>query len=182
MSETDMGMDMGSGRDPCLQKAHAGANGENCAKSVGYSRIMLLGECHCGKSSIIRALTHEEYRPRKALAPVYFRNFVDTPSEFLESRRFFRALITASAHCDALVFVQDATRSWCMLHPGLARMFNRKVVGVISKCDHERANVERARRFLANTGVRDVVEARLHEEGGAEILREALAAHGIVAG
>ena len=155
---------------------------ENPARVPAYARIMLVGESHCGKSSIIRALTHEEYRPRKALAPVYFRNFVDTPSEFLENRRFFRAFITASAHCDAIVFVQDATRSWCMLHPGLARMFNRKVVGVISRSDHERANVERARRFLANTGVRDVVEARLREEGGSEKLREALAAHGIVAG
>ncbi len=164
-----------------LQEETGGAEA-NLAKAPAYARIMLVGESHCGKSSIIRSLTHEEYRPRKALAPIYFRNFVDTPGEFLENRRFFRALITASAHCDALVFVQDATRSWCMLHPGLARMFNRKVVGVITKCDQERANVERARRFLANTGVRDIVEARLLEPRGPEALRTALAEHGIVAG
>lgn len=176
MSESDLKAQTGE-RPGLAEKP-----GEGESKVPGYARVMLVGESHSGKSSVIRALTHEEYRPRKALAPVYFRNFVDTPSEFLENRRFFRALITASAHCDALVFVQDATRSWCMLHPGLARMFNRKVVGVITKCDHERANVERARRFLANTGVKDLVEARLHEPEGPEGLRRALAEHGIVAG
>ena len=178
MSEADIE----AGKAGKILQEGTGRGEESPAKAPVYARIMLVGESHCGKSSIIRALTHEEYRPRKALAPVYFRNFVDTPGEFLENRRFFRALITASAHCDALVFVQDATRSWCMLHPGLARMFNRKVVGVITKCDHERANVERARRFLANTGVRDIVEARLHEPRGPEELRAALAGHGIVAG
>ena len=35
-------------------------------------------------------------------------------------------------------------------------MFNRRVIGVITKIDLPEANPERARRFLHNAGVRDM--------------------------
>ena len=121
-------------------------------------KTMFIGEWRSGKSSLIRALSGAEYAPRKVLAVDFFREFVNTPSEFLENRRFYPALITASADCDVLVFVQDATRTFCQIPPGFASMFNRRVIGVITKIDLPEANVERARRFLRNDNMKTIYE------------------------
>ncbi len=138
-------------------------------------RTMLIGESHSGKSSLIRALTGEAYEPRKALALQYFHNFVDTPGEFLENRRFFRFLLTASQEVDILLFAQDATRIICMLRPGFATMFNREVVGVITKCDHVQADIVRARRLLTYTGLHHLIETDVKTGRGLDELRAELA-------
>ena len=156
-----------------------GLRGCDGATDTGAARqpvIMLIGEGHSGKSTVIQALTGQDYRPRQALAPVYFRNFVDTPGEFLENRRFYRSLITASMTCDILLFIQDATRSSCLLPPGFAAMFNRVVAGFVSKCDHEQANIARAEKFLRNAGVKTILHGALHTQGGADAVQAHLAA------
>lgn len=134
-------------------------------------RIMLIGEWKSGKSSLIRALSGADYTPRKVLAVDFFGRFVNTPSEFLENRRFYPALITAAADCDLLVFVQDAVRRSCQIPPAFASMFNRRVIGVITKTDLPDADVRRARRFLENAGVRDIFCVSVTEGSGMDELR-----------
>lgn len=137
---------------------------------------MFIGEWKSGKSTLIRALSGESYAPRKVLALDYFRNFVNTPSEFLENRRFYPALITAAADCDMLVFVQMATRSTCQIPPSFASMFNRRVIGVITGADLPGANLERARRFLKNAGVKEMFCVDAAGGAGMEELRMAVEA------
>lgn len=140
--------------------------GKTCPK------IMLIGERHSGKSTLVRILTGlDDYVPRKVFALEYVRNIVDTPSEYLENRRFYRSLITTSGMCDILLFVQDATRPSCQMAPGFAAMFNRRIVGLITKCDLPGANVSLARRFLTNAGVRDILEVNLKDPRDAVRLR-----------
>ena len=137
-------------------------------------RIMLIGEWRSGKSTLIRTLSRSDYRPRKVFAVEHHGDFVNTPSEFLENRRWYPALITASAHCDTLIFVQDATRTTCQIAPALAAMFNRKVIGVITKTDLPEANVGRADRFLRNAGVREIIPVSLATGEGVAGLRHLL--------
>ena len=137
-------------------------------------RIMLIGEWRSGKSTLIRTLSRSDYRPRKVFAVEHHGDFVNTPSEFLENRRWYPALITASAHCDTLVFVQDATRTTCQIAPAFAAMFNRKVIGVITKTDLPEANVSRAERFLRNAGVREIFPVSLATGEGVAWLRHLL--------
>ena len=137
-------------------------------------RVMLIGEWRSGKSTLIRILSRSDYRPRKVFAVDHHGDFVNTPSEFLENRRWYPALITASAHCDILIFVQDATRTTCQIAPSLAAMFNRKVIGVITKTDLPEANVARAERFLRNAGVRDMYAVSLATGDGIDGLRQEL--------
>ncbi|MBR6626015.1 MAG: ethanolamine utilization protein EutP [Mailhella sp.] len=137
-------------------------------------RIMLIGEWRSGKSTLIRTLSRSDYRPRKVFAVEHHGDFVNTPSEFLENRRWYPALITASAHCDTLIFVQDATRTTCQIAPALAAMFNRKVIGVITKTDLPEANVSRAERFLRNAGVREIFPVSLATGEGVAGLRHLL--------
>lgn len=134
-------------------------------------KVMLIGEWHSGKSTLIRALSDPGYMPRKVLALDFYRNFVNTPSEFLENRRFYPALITASADCDILAFVQDATRSTCQMPPAFAAMFNRRVIGVITKTDAPTANQLRARTFLLNTGVKEIFSVSATQDTGLDELR-----------
>ena len=135
---------------------------------------MLIGEWRSGKSTLIRTLSRSDYRPRKVFAVEHHGDFVNTPSEFLENRRWYPALITASAHCDTLIFVQDATRTTCQIAPALAAMFNRKVIGVITKTDLPEANVGRAERFLRNAGVREIIPVSLATGQGVAGLRHLL--------
>ena len=135
---------------------------------------MLIGEWRSGKSTLIRTLSRSDYRPRKVFAVEHHGDFVNTPSEFLENRRWYPALITASAHCDTLIFVQDATRTTCQIAPALAAMFNRKVIGVITKTDLPEANVSRAERFLRNAGVREIFPVSLATGEGVAGLRHLL--------
>lgn len=137
-------------------------------------KMMFIGETRVGKSSLIRALSHEEYAPRRALAVDYVGQFINTPGEFLENRWFYNALITSSADCDILAMVQDATRSSSLFPPLFASMFNRKVVGVITKVDDGASLPARARRFLSSAGVQDVVHTSIKTGEGLEILREML--------
>ena len=137
-------------------------------------RIMLIGEWRSGKSTLIRTLSRSDDRPRKVFAVEHHGDFVNTPSEFLENRRWYPALITASAHCDTLIFVQDATRTTCQIAPALAAMFNRKVIGVITKTDLPEANVGRAERFLRNAGVREIIPVSLATGEGVAGLRHLL--------
>lgn len=134
-------------------------------------RIMFIGEERAGKSSLIRALSRSAYTPRKVLALDFFGRFVNTPGEFLENRRFYPALITAAADCDLLVFVQDALRRTCLIPPAFASMFNRRVIGVVTKMDLPGAETERARRFLEQAGVKDIFCVSVTQGTGMDALR-----------
>ena len=117
---------------------------------------MLMGERGVGRRTIARLLGCTVPDLRRTMAVEYAGEFVFPPPEFLENRRFYCALITL-AECAAILFVQDATRPTSAFPPGFARIFNRTVVGVISKTDMETANTERARRFLQSAGTKQIV-------------------------
>ncbi len=137
-------------------------------------KTMLIGEWRSGKSSLIRALSGSDYTPRKVLALDFYRDFVNTPSEFLENRRFYPALITASADCDILLFVQDCVRSSCQMPPAFASMFNRRVIGIMTKVDLPGGDLNRARKFLLNTGVREILAVSVVSGEGLDELRTLL--------
>ena len=137
-------------------------------------KIMLVGEWKSGKSTLIRFLSDGEYRPRKVFALDYHGRFINTPSEFLENRRFYLSLITASADCGALLFVQAADRSTSQLPPQFASMFNRVVLGVVTKIDLPEARAGLARRFLENAGVRRILEVSAVTGAGLGDLKNAL--------
>ena len=136
---------------------------------------MLIGEWHSGKSSLIRMLSGKDYRSRKVFALDFFEGFVNTPSEFLENRRFYPSLITASADCGILLFLQAADRKSSQLPPMFASMFNRSVFGVVTRLDCPNADAGLARLFLQNAGVRRIFEVNAASGAGIGALREALA-------
>ena len=116
-------------------------------------RIMLIGENGVGRRSLARALGFALLPLQRPMAVEYAGPFVFPPPEFLENRRFYRALITTSMECGVLLLLQDATRRTSVFPPGFARIFNRRVIGVVTKTDSPDADPVRARRFLQNAGL-----------------------------
>ena len=138
------------------------------------NKMMLIGETFVGKSSLIQALSEDDYIPRRAMAVDFHEQFINTPGEFLENRRFYPALITSSVDCNILALVQDVTRSNSLFPPLFASMFNRKVIGIISKSDTQNVNMDRAERFLKNSGVRQIIYTSSKTGEGLDLLQQIL--------
>ena len=142
--------------------------------------MMLIGETGAGKSALIRALSGGDFSPRKAMAVEFCGQFINTPGEFLENRRFYPALITTAADCDILAMLQDAARKSSLFPPKFAVIFNRKVVGVVTKVDTAGADVQRAERFLRNAGASEIIPVSVKTGFGLDALRLCFFLAGII--
>ena len=58
--------------------------------------------------------------------------------------------------------------------PAFASMFNRRVIGIITRIDAPDADPDRARRFLENAGVREILAVSVEQGAGMEELRAIL--------
>lgn len=138
-------------------------------------RLMFVGATGAGKRSLIRALRDEDLPPHRPMAINYHGPYINTPGEFLENRRFYSALITASADCDVVVFVQDANRRTSRFPPLFASAFNRRVIGIVTKISTTGADVARAERFLRQAGTREILYVDITTREGLDAI-ESLAA------
>ena len=134
-------------------------------------RIMIMGERGAGRRSLARALGQAPVFMPQPLAVEYAGRFIIPPPEFLENRRFYRALITTAADCDSQLFIQDAARRTSAFPPGLARIFNRHVIGIITKTDLPDASLDRAARFLHNAGLQKTYALSVVSGEGMDTLR-----------
>jgi len=137
-------------------------------------KVMLIGETRVGKSSLIQALSGEDYSSHRAMAVEYCGQFINIPGEFLENSRFYHVLISTSAECEILALVQDATRTSSLFPPLFASMFNRKIIGVVTKTDAPDADIERGERLLRNAGVKEIVAVSSKTGAGLDLLRSML--------
>ena len=128
-----------------------------------------------GKTTLIQRLSKDTFIAKKTQAVEFCGRFIDTPGEFLENRRFYPALITSSVDCDVVAMVQDATRISSLFPPQFATIFNRRVIGIVTKVDVDGCNVDRAERFLANAGVKEIVRSSSVTHIGLDILQDILA-------
>jgi ethanolamine utilization protein EutP len=100
-------------------------------------KILVIGGIGAGKSTLIAKLngTCEEIRKTQAL--IYNNHTIDTPGEYLENPMMYKNIIATAEGVDFILIVQDAHQSRNVYPPGMARSFNSKVIGVITKADGE---------------------------------------------
>lgn len=120
-------------------------------------RILLVGRTGSGKTSLSQALQGLELSYRKTQAVNFSPSIIDTPGEFLENRRYYSALLASAIDCDLVGLVQDGTLRNSVFPPNFASMFGRKVIGIVSKTEHEQCNVVRAEKFLRWAGVEEII-------------------------
>ena len=82
-------------------------------------KILLMGKSGAGKTTLIQAIQNEEIEYRKTQALEFINNFVDSPGEFIEQKRFYSALLVTSYECDLIGLVQEATESESLFPRGL---------------------------------------------------------------
>jgi ethanolamine utilization protein EutP len=138
---------------------------------MAVKKVLLVGKAGSGKTSLIQSLQGHEVVYRKTQAIVFDGIFVDSPGEFLENRRLLPALLTSSTNCQIVALVQDATGTTSSFSPGFASMFNKRVVGIVTKTDKESGCPERAEEFLRRAGVKDIIRTSAVDKTGLDRLK-----------
>nr|WP_320011120.1 EutP/PduV family microcompartment system protein [uncultured Desulfobulbus sp.] len=135
-------------------------------------KIMFVGQTGSGKTSLTQALNGQAISYLKTQAVKFSGCVVDTPGEFAENRMYYSALLVSANKADIVGFIQDGTRKKSIFPPKFAAMFNKPVIGIITKTDAEHVELERAEKFLKSAGVQTIYQASVvSSKGIAELLR-----------
>ena len=112
-------------------------------------KVIFIGQTGSGKTTLCQKLNEQTIRYRKTQAVERFAKSIDTPGEYLENPRFYSALTVTAVDADVVALVADPTRGCQPIPPGFATMFNKKVIGIVTKIRQVRAEaVEKARGEL----------------------------------
>ena len=111
-----------------------------------------MGKSGGGKTTLIEALRGEEIAYKKTQYIDYSDAFVDTPGEYTEGNDLGGALAVYSYEADVVGLVVSADDEFCIFPPACAPVANRPVIGIVTKCDSEYANPERAESWLTLCG------------------------------
>ena len=111
-----------------------------------------MGKSGGGKTSLIELLRGESIVYKKTQYIDYSDSFVDTPGEYAEGNDLGGALAVYSYEADVVGLVVSADDDFCIFPPACAPVANRPVIGVVTKCDSEFANPERASAWLELCG------------------------------
>ncbi|OEG63729.1 EutP/PduV family microcompartment system protein [Halanaerobium congolense] len=133
-------------------------------------KAMLIGKSGSGKTTLIQLLSSEKIRYNKTQAMEYYPEFIDTPGEYIESRRYYNAIISSVDQCENMVLVQSATDQDSVFPPNFAKTFNQNILGVITKIDKDSAKIEEAEKILQRAGVNKIFEiSSITKKGLAEL-------------
>lgn len=114
-------------------------------------RIMLVGPCKSGKTTLAEYLEGNPLRPVQNIA--YRTCTIDTPGAYLESPWMRSHLIAAAQDASCLVMVADATAKRDVYPPGFAHSFRVPIIGVVMKSDLPNADCQHAAVQLVRAGV-----------------------------
>uniref|UniRef100_UPI003158F10E EutP/PduV family microcompartment system protein n=1 Tax=Caloramator sp. Dgby_cultured_2 TaxID=3029174 RepID=UPI003158F10E len=93
---------------------------------------------------------------KKTQAFEYHKCILDTPGEYIENRNYIRAIISEAVNCDIIAFLQDATQEDCIYPPNFAYIFNKRIIGIVTKIDIKNCNVKFAEECLKRAGVKEI--------------------------
>lgn len=136
-------------------------------------KVMLIGSSGSGKTTLIQRLQNMPLQYDKTQVAEYIGNYIDTPGEYMQYRWFLNSLTILSHDAEIVAFVQDAGDENCWLSAGIASIFSKPVIGIITKSDSATADIVRAKRYLEHAGVRRFfVTSAVEEIGIKELWQE----------
>ncbi|NDL63207.1 EutP/PduV family microcompartment system protein [Acerihabitans arboris] len=98
-------------------------------------RLMLLGPSQSGKTTLLQCLRGDPLVYQKTQALVYLPDAIDSPGEYIENRHFYSALLSGSYEADIVGLVQSLDNENGYFSPMFATLFNKPVIGIITKGD-----------------------------------------------
>lgn len=106
-------------------------------------KVMIIGGIGAGKSSLAARLNDSCEEVRKTQTLTYCSSTIDTPGEYIENPFMYKNILAVAEEADFILFVQALDQIRCVYPPGLARSFNKRTVGVITKADGDLTNLPR---------------------------------------
>ena len=137
-------------------------------------RFMLVGAVSAGKTSLMQAIYDRDLSYHKTQAIDFKENIIDTPGDYLEQRFRYRSLGITAANTDLVVLVQSCTDLRCVFAPGLASMFAKPMIGVVTKIDIARSqkDIDWAVKNLKLAGCKQIFLVSNRDKTGIPEFRE----------
>lgn len=130
-----------------------------------------MGRSECGKTTLTQALKGKKITYHKTQ---YINNFdviIDTPGEYLQTHTLGHALALYAYEAQVVGLLLSATEPYSLYPPNITCMCNRDVIGIVTKAEDPKANVERAEKWLRLAGCKTIFHVDSKEgEGVADIL------------
>ena len=140
-------------------------------------KIMLVGKSGCGKTTLSQRLMDMpvEYKKTQAIE-VVGSDIMDTPGEYMERKEFYKALIVSSVDADVILMLQSCVDEQFTFSPRMGSMFNRPMIGVVTKIDlaESPSQISTAEELLQLVGVEKTFQVGFGCEDGVSSLRDFL--------
>ena len=136
---------------------------------------MLVGRSESGKTTLTQALRGENLHYHKTQYINYHDVIIDTPGEYAQTKGLGRALALYSYEADVIGLLMSATEPYSLYPPCVTAAANREVIGIITKCDHEHANIPQAENWLRLAGCDKIFPISSYTGEGIDALMEYLA-------
>ncbi len=137
-------------------------------------KMMLVGRSESGKTTLTQALRGENLHYHKTQYINYHDVIIDTPGEYAQTKGLGRALALYSYEADVVGLLMSATESYSLYPPCVTAAANREVIGIITKCDHENANIPHAENWLRLAGCEKIFPISSYTGEGIDELLEYL--------
>ncbi len=132
-------------------------------------KILLMGRTGCGKTTLTQRINGEDIEYRKTQMLTYSNDILDSPGEYMENSRLYRALIVSSYDCDVIGMVQAADEERNCFPPGFSSAFTKPSIGIITKADLP-GDLRKAEEVLRNAGAEKVFVISSYEDRGIDEL------------
>ena len=119
-------------------------------------KLILMGRVAAGKTTLTQALKGEQIHYCKTQYINYHDVIIDTPGEYAQTHHLGRALALYSYEADMVGLLISATEPYSLFPPCITCMVNREVIGIVTKCEQEEANPDRAENWLRLSGCQKV--------------------------
>ncbi|MBF0779544.1 MULTISPECIES: EutP/PduV family microcompartment system protein [unclassified Granulicatella] len=143
-------------------------------------KVMFVGAVGVGKTTLTQRLKGVDISYHKTQAIQFHQEIIDTPGEFLQHREFYQALMVTSAEADVVGLLLAATEKQQIFPAGFVSLFNKPVIGVITKMDLLEEGGERRLAMLENqlrsAGAKEIFKISSVENQGIQALRQYLGA------
>ena len=118
--------------------------------------LILMGRSESGKTTLTQVLRGEAISYDKTQYIKFENNLIDTPGEYCQTHHLGRALALYSYEADMVGLLIAATEPYSLFPPCVTCMVNREVIGIVTKCQEEGANPDRAENWLRLSGCKKV--------------------------
>ncbi len=119
-------------------------------------KLILMGRSESGKTTLTQVLRGEEVSYDKTQYIKFENTLIDTPGEYAQTHHLGRALALYSYEADMVGLLIAATEPYSLFPPCVTCMVNREVIGIVTKCEQDGANPDRAENWLRLSGCKKV--------------------------